>query len=68
MTAKELRFLIDLGLLIPVTAVIVFLVFTQRRTSVGGWRTWFACEGLPLGIGVYVGLALLRGLFMLGTE
>jgi len=60
--------LIELGLLVPVTAFILFLVFTQRRASVGRWRVWFSCEGLPLAIGIYLGLAVLRALFLLGTE
>jgi hypothetical protein len=68
MPAKQLRFLIDLGLLIPVTAIIVVVAFYQRRASVRQWRVWFPCEGLPLAIGIYVVLALLRGLFMLGGE
>lgn len=68
MSPKELRFLIDLALLVPVTGFIVLLVYTQRRRSVGVWRVWFPCEGLPLAIGVYLVLAVLRGIFLLGTE
>lgn len=66
--AKELRFLIDLGLLVPVTAIILLLVYATRRRAVGRWRVWFPCEGLPLGIAIYVALALLRGVFLLGME
>lgn len=68
MTPKLQRFLIDLALLVPVTLVILLTIFGQRRRTIGRWRTWMACEGVPIGLLIFVILAVLRTVFLLSME
>lgn len=57
----------ELAVLFLITSALLFVVFRQRRRTIHSFRIWLWCEGLPMGLGIFVmlvGLWLLLSVFM----
>jgi hypothetical protein len=46
------------GLLLG-TLVLMAFVFIQRRATIRHFRMWLFCEGLPIGMGIFLVLGLI---------